>query len=73
MIFYTYVRALTICLLLVYFVSAAGCHCFDLTENSKRTGNRSIRTAIIWKIILNQNANKELTQKKLANLDVLDQ
>ena len=26
----SYVRALTICLLLVYFVSAAGCHCFDL-------------------------------------------
>ena len=25
----SYVRALTICLLLVYFVSAAGCHCFD--------------------------------------------
>ena len=24
-----YVRVLTICLLLVYFVSAAGCHCFD--------------------------------------------
>ena len=23
-------RTLTICLLLVYFVSAAGCHCFDL-------------------------------------------
>ena len=23
-------RVLTICLLLVYFVSAAGCHCFDL-------------------------------------------
>ena len=26
----SYVRALTFCLLLVYFVSAAGCHCFDL-------------------------------------------
>ena len=26
----SYVRALTICLLLVYFVSAAGCHYFDL-------------------------------------------
>ena len=26
----SYVRALTICLRLVYFVSAAGCHCFDL-------------------------------------------
>ena len=26
----SYVRTLTICLLLVYFVSAAGCHCFDL-------------------------------------------
>ena len=24
-----YFRILTICLLLVYFVSAAGCHCFD--------------------------------------------
>ena len=24
-----YVRTSTICLLLVYFVSAAGCHCFD--------------------------------------------
>ena len=24
-----YVRALTICLLLVYFMSAAGCYCFD--------------------------------------------
>ena len=28
----SYVRTLTICLLLVYFVSAAGCHCFDLPE-----------------------------------------
>ena len=26
----SYVRTLTTCLLLVYFVSAAGCHCFDL-------------------------------------------
>ena len=26
----SYVRTLTICLLLVYFMSAAGCHCFDL-------------------------------------------
>ena len=26
----SYVRTLTICLLLVYFVSAVGCHCFDL-------------------------------------------
>ena len=26
----SYVATLTICLLLVYFVSAAGCHCFDL-------------------------------------------
>ena len=26
----SYFRILTICLLLVYFVSAAGCHCFDL-------------------------------------------
>ena len=25
----SYIRVLTICLLLVYFVSAAGCHCFD--------------------------------------------
>ena len=30
----SYVRALTICLLLVYFVSAAGCHCFDFHEIS---------------------------------------
>ena len=28
----SYLRILTICLLLVYFVSAAGCHCFDLYE-----------------------------------------
>ena len=28
----SYFRILTICLLLVYFVSAAGCHCFDLYE-----------------------------------------
>ena len=27
-----YFRVLTICLLLVYFVNAAGCHCFDLFE-----------------------------------------
>ena len=27
----SYFRASTICLLLVYFVSAAGCHCFDLS------------------------------------------
>ena len=25
----SYFRVLTICLLLIYFVSAAGCHCFD--------------------------------------------
>ena len=25
-----YFRVLTMCLLLVYFVNAAGCHCFDL-------------------------------------------
>ena len=30
-----YFRVLTICLLLVYFVSAAGCHCFDLVSKSK--------------------------------------
>ena len=30
----SYVRTLTICLLLVYFVSAAGCHCFDLHKQS---------------------------------------
>ena len=28
----SYVRTLAICLLLVYFVGAAGCHCFDLTD-----------------------------------------
>ena len=28
-----YFRISTICLLLVYFVSAAGCHCFDLGWN----------------------------------------
>ena len=27
----SYVGTLTICLLLVYFVAAAGCHCFDLS------------------------------------------
>ena len=31
----SYFRILTICLLLVYFVSAAGCHCFDLQKSSK--------------------------------------
>ena len=30
----SYVRALTICLLLVYFVSAAGCHCIDSPDRS---------------------------------------
>ena len=30
----SYVRTLTICLLLVYFVSAAGCHCFDLCRRA---------------------------------------
>ena len=29
-----YVRTLPICLLLVYFLSAAGCHCFDLIVSS---------------------------------------
>ena len=28
----SYFRVLTICLLLIYFVSVAGCHCFDLYE-----------------------------------------
>ena len=28
----SYVRTLTICPLLAYFVSAAGCHCFDLYD-----------------------------------------
>ena len=31
----SYVRTLTICLLLVYFESAAGCHCFDFYASSK--------------------------------------
>ena len=31
----SYVRVLTIYLLLVYFVSAAGCHCFDLGIREK--------------------------------------
>ena len=31
----SYVRTLTICLLLVYFVTAAGCHCFDLINDKK--------------------------------------
>ena len=31
----SYVRALTICLLLVYFVSAAGGHCFDLSKDPR--------------------------------------
>ena len=30
----SHVRTLTICLLLVYFVSAAGCHCFDHCSNT---------------------------------------
>ena len=33
---------LTICLLLVCFVSAAGCHCFDLTSFNNETEIRSI-------------------------------
>ena len=28
----SYVRTLAICLLLVYFVGATGCHCFDYDE-----------------------------------------
>ena len=31
----SYIRALTICLLLVHVVSAAGCHCFDLINDRK--------------------------------------
>ena len=31
----SYVRTLTICLLLVCFVSAVGCHCFDLFHYKK--------------------------------------
>ena len=31
----SYFRILTICLLLVYFVSAAGCHCFDFYLNQR--------------------------------------
>ena len=30
----SYVRTLAICLLLVYFVGAAGCYCFDLQKKS---------------------------------------
>ena len=47
----SYVRTLTICLLLVYFVSAAGCHCFDsftllfqnLTQFAVETMSDSLR------------------------------
>ena len=45
----SYVRTLTICLLLVYFVSAAGCHCFDLdklmqmSDSSARMNQDSMR------------------------------
>ena len=31
----SYVRILTICLLLVYFVSAAGCHCVDFFREGR--------------------------------------
>ena len=34
------VRTLTICLLLVYFVSAAGCHCFDFRTVNENTLHR---------------------------------
>ena len=33
-------KVLTICLLLVYFLSAAGCHCFDLIRKSGGGGGR---------------------------------
>ena len=33
----SYFRVLTICLLLVYFVNAAGCHCFDSYQTSIKT------------------------------------
>ena len=35
-----YFRVLTICLLLVYFVKAAKCHCFDLQLCSKNVKQR---------------------------------
>ena len=42
----SYVRTLTICLLLVYFVSAAGCHCFDLTYQI----DLQLSAAVLFKI-----------------------
>ena len=32
-----YFRIVTICLLFVYFVSAAGCHCFDVYQNTSES------------------------------------
>ena len=43
----SYVRALTICLLLVYFVSAAGCHCFDLKVSEHEMLSFPVRKEII--------------------------
>ena len=39
----SYARASTICLLLVYFVSGAGCHCFDLIMNDRKSREKLFR------------------------------
>ena len=53
----SYVRTLAICLLLVYFVGAAGCHCFDLSRKSS--------DCEIY-VVLNRNIEMKITTDRLS-------
>ena len=60
----SYVRTLTICLLLVYFVSTAGCHCFDYDDYD---GNGWIVTneryvVMPWKMVTRNGTNMTLAE-----------
>ena len=48
----SYVRTSTICLLLVYFVSAAGCHCFDLFMARPKSKLKATRFVLKRRIYL---------------------
>ena len=62
----SYVRTLTICFLLVYFVSAAGCHCFDYYSKTIEQNKGHLRKT--WKV-LKQALNKDVTVTKIDQIN----
>ena len=70
----SYVRALTICLLLVYFVSAAGCHCFDFPDRVIVPGTTKLTFNIsLWGTDANRtlvkNLGRNITRKLVVKLE----